>query len=86
MRKFAEGVEMEELYAFVECRDMLEGGEGDGEKGRERPEGYEHKYGFRLVSPMPRAVYDLENGGTIAERVGRSGNLIVEMKEVEEDE
>jgi FAS-associated factor 2 len=56
---------------------LKEGGEGVDEKVAE-PEGFEHSYGFRLVSPMPREVFALEAGGTIKDRIGRSGNLIVE--------
>jgi FAS-associated factor 2 len=35
---------------------------------------------------MPREVYDVKSGGTIKERIGRSGNLIVERTDVGEDE
>ncbi|MBE7180322.1 MAG: hypothetical protein INR71_03775 [Terriglobus roseus] len=38
------------------------------------------------MSPMPRQVYDVEGGGTIREKVGRSGNLIVEKVVDDEDE
>ena len=83
VRKFAKEVAMEDLYAFVECHDVL--GEESSKKGAEKPEGYDHTYGFNLVSPMPRAVYDLQYGGTVGERIGRSGNLIVEAI-VEDDD
>ena len=89
VRRFAGAAPLEELYAFVECRGLAEAEEEeemDEKADGERPEGYEHAYGFRLVAPMPRAVYDVAGGGTVAERVGRSGNLIVEMKEDDEDE
>ena len=85
VRKFAANAALEELYAFVECFDTLKSDEA--EKGAEKPEGYEHVYGFHLVAPMPRVVYDLESGGTVGERVGRSGSLIVEpIAEDEEEE
>ena len=62
----------------------------DGETlaGVEKPVGYEHKFNFRLVQTLPRVVYDVEEGGTIGERVGKSGNLIVEptLGDDEEDE
>jgi len=35
---------------------------------------------------MPREAYELDAGGTIKGRIGRSGNLIVERTEEEEDE
>ncbi|KAF2749569.1 hypothetical protein M011DRAFT_440184 [Sporormia fimetaria CBS 119925] len=85
VRRFKEDAEIEELYAFVECFDVL--GEGVVEEVEE-PKGFEHSYGFQLVSPMPREVFGVEKGGTIRERIGRSGNLIVETldEEGEEDE
>ena len=27
---------------------------------------------------MPRVVYDLETGGSVKERIGRGGNLLIE--------
>ncbi|KAH8731563.1 hypothetical protein GQ44DRAFT_822469 [Phaeosphaeriaceae sp. PMI808] len=87
VRKFAADAHIEELYAFVECYEFLAAANGEGsEKGREEePSGYTHEYAFRLVSPMPREVYDVGSGGTIRERIGRSGNLIVERVEGEGD-
>jgi FAS-associated factor 2 len=43
-------------------------------------------YKFRLVSPMPRTVYGIEEGGTIGDRIGRNGNLIVEPIRKEDDD
>lgn len=83
VRKFWAGTGMEELYAFVECYDEL--GSPAGESVRE-PEDYQHTYGFRLVSPMPRAVYDVDAGGSVQSRIGRSGNLIVETVENEDED
>ena len=84
IRRFAGNAGMEELYAFVECFDVL--------KAREElsaatePTEYKHNYKFCLVSPMPRVVYNIEGGGTVAGRLGRSGNLIVESINDEDDE
>ena len=81
VRKFRAEAELEELYAFVECYDLYHAADakdGLSEKEVQAPDGYEHEYKFRLVSPMPREVYDLEKGGRIRERIGKSGNLIVE--------
>jgi FAS-associated factor 2 len=75
-RKFRATASIEELYAFVECYEIIKDGSAL-EKANEPPN-FKHTYGFKLVTPMPRTVYDLEEGGTIGERVGRSGNLIVE--------
>lgn len=88
VRRFAGSADMEELYAFVECYDVLhpsEDGEVEiSEKPVSEPEGFEHKYNFRLVSPMPRTVFELEAGGTVRDRIGRGGNLLVET--IDDDE
>ena len=76
VRKFAANAETEELYAFVECYDILQS--GDQASTSTEPQGYKHAYKFRLVSPMPRVVYDLDTHTSIGSRLGRSGNLIVE--------
>lgn len=76
IRKFRPEADLEELYAFVECNEYLDN--DISEKEVPEPDAYEHMYKFRLVSPMPREVYDLEKGGSIRDRIGRSGNLIVE--------
>lgn len=85
IRKFKADASMEELYAFVECYDILNSGE-EIPADIEEPESWSHEYKFRLVSPMPRQVYDITDGGTIKEKVGRSGNLIVEQILADEDE
>lgn len=90
IRRFAGDADMEELYAFVECYKVLHPTEDEdtviSEKQPEmsEPEGFEHKYNFRLVSPMPRMVYELETGGTVRDRIGRGGNILVET--IEDDE
>jgi FAS-associated factor 2 len=86
IRKFRADADLEELYAFVECYDILQ--EGISEKQVSEPDGYAHEYTFQLVSPMPREVYELDKGGSIRDRIGRSGNLIVEkiVDDGDEDE
>lgn len=85
IRRFAEDAEIEELYAFVECRDLLISGEIIS--SAQEPANHEHKYNFRLVSPMPRTVYDIGDGGSVGSKVGRSANLIVEpIDDDDEDE
>lgn len=86
IRKFADSATIEELYAFVECYDILQSGT-PAEPATE-PRGYKHEYGFRLVSPIPRVVYDVANEGTVGDRLGSSGTLIVESisSDDEEDE
>jgi FAS-associated factor 2 len=83
-RKFTPDASIEELYAFVDCYDLLNADTGSQEKV-EKPEGYKHEFDFQLVSTLPRVVYGINEGGTIGERVGKSGNLIVEPI-TEEDE
>jgi len=83
-RRLAASDTMEELYALADCWDALKAREETtDEKEPMKPSGFEHKYDFRLVSPMPRQVYDVEAGGTVKERIGRSANLIVERIEDE---
>lgn len=92
IRRFRADAELEELYAFVECYDLLkeqEGGSIADEKLEPPSSDFKHRYPFRLVSPMPRNVYELndEGGGGIAgERVGKGANLIVESIEDEGEE
>lgn len=83
MRRFAPEADIEELYAVVECHEELQAGQASEVS---QPDGFEHKYGFRLVSPMPRAVYGVEDGGTIRDKIGRGGNLLVEPIDEDEDE
>ncbi|KAK6607428.1 ubx domain protein [Botrytis cinerea] len=82
-RRFEANSEIEELYAFVECHDLLETSK---DYSGQKPEGYEHKYNFRLVQSIPREVYEIGGGGTIGERVGKSANLIVESIDDDDDD
>ncbi|KAF2843480.1 UBX-domain-containing protein [Patellaria atrata CBS 101060] len=84
VRRFAASLPLEELYAFVECYEVLQSEKVASEA--KKPERYIHEYKFQLVSPVPRAVYELEGGGTIQERIGRSGNLIVERTDLDDED
>ena len=86
VRKFAGDADLEELYAFVECYDLTPDDDTALEKEVQEPSDYVHEYGFQLVSPMPREVYGLDKGGSIRNRIGRSGNLIVEKTVQDDDE
>jgi FAS-associated factor 2 len=86
VRKFRADAELEELYAFVECYDLMNDDEIVEEKEVQEPEDYEHVYKFKLVSPMPREVFEMDKPGSLRERIGRSGNLIVEKVIDEDDE
>jgi FAS-associated factor 2 len=86
VRKFDGGLPLEEVYAFVECYDILKAEEA-AQENAEKPQNFEFEYKFNLVSPMPREVVGLQKGGTIKERIGRAGNFVVEeIVEDEEDE
>ncbi|KAI5252379.1 UBX-domain-containing protein [Aureobasidium subglaciale] len=86
IRKFGAEAQLEELYAFVECYGIMQGDESESEKAVSEPPDYTHEYDFQLVSPMPREVYGLDQGGTMKSRVGRSANLIVEKLIDENDD
>ncbi|KAN0079509.1 hypothetical protein V8E54_004723 [Elaphomyces granulatus] len=87
IRRFTADADIEEVYAFVECYDILQGAvELDHSSVLQKPEGFEHKYGFQLVSPVPRVIYDIGSGGSIRERIGRGVNLVVEPIDEEENE
>ncbi|GKT66611.1 UBX domain-containing protein [Colletotrichum tofieldiae] len=78
VRRFRNDTTMESLYAFVECYDVLAASEEVTEKAPTQPEDYEHEYQFRIASVMPRVVYEPSKEETMAQKIGRSGNLIVE--------
>jgi FAS-associated factor 2 len=86
IRRFASQTTLEELYAFVECYELLQ--EKSRDNKAEKPEGYEHKYGFRIASVMPKEAFEPSEATTIGEKMGRGGSLVVEelVPEDEEDE
>ncbi|KAJ8110927.1 hypothetical protein ONZ43_g5746 [Nemania bipapillata] len=93
VRRFSAETTVEELYAFVECYDILTtnpelngedekrgaDGEADVDLPAEKPEDYVHQYKFRIASPIPRVVYEPDEKATLRDRIGKSGNLIVEL-------
>lgn len=83
IRKFSSNASLEDLYAFVECYEFTQ--DSTPTFSAAKPQDYDHHYKFNLVSPMPRTVYDLSSGGIVGQRIGKSGNLIVEPV-FEEDE
>lgn len=85
IRKFGPDATMEELYAFVECHKVLKEMGGQSTTKLQAPEGYEHKFEFRLISPMPRTTYEPDKGVLIGERVGKNSNLIFEPISDEEE-
>jgi len=87
MRRFPASLKVEELYAFVECYDLLETEDVEDEKAPEKPEGYEHEYRFRIHSLMPREELEPSGEATLGQKMGRGGSLVVEdiVDEDEED-
>ena len=79
VRRFPPESNMEVLYAFVECYDVLQSQDSAKSDMATHPVGLTHEYRFRLVSPIPRTVYDANLEGTLKDHLGRSGNLIVEL-------
>ncbi|KAK2929444.1 hypothetical protein FoTM2_009783 [Fusarium oxysporum f. sp. vasinfectum] len=75
VRRFPQDASLEDLYAFVECCSVLK---EEGAAGAEKPGEYEHEYKFRIASILPRTVYEPSTTVTMGEKIGRSGNLIVE--------
>ena len=89
VRRFSAGTTLEELYAFIECHDVLNSATkaGEADKTPTKPEDYVHEYRFRVVSLMPRVIYEPSENDTIGQQIGKSGNLIVEeMLADDEDE
>ena len=74
VRRFPQDAPMEELYAFVECHDI----EQEDGANVPKPDGYEHEYRFTIASTLPREVFEPSISVTMGEKIGRSGNLIVE--------
>lgn len=85
VRRFPQDAPLEELYAFVECYGV-EINPDEDQSDREHPEDYEHEYSFRVASNLPREVYSPSKTVTMREKIGRSGNLIVEDFTDESDE
>jgi FAS-associated factor 2 len=83
VRRFPQDASMEDLYAFVECYELLQ---EENPEGGDKPEEYEHEYRFRIASILPRMVYEPTATVTMGEKIGRSGNLIVEDISPDSDE
>ncbi|KAK4452791.1 UBX domain-containing protein 10 [Podospora aff. communis PSN243] len=77
IRKFPGETSLEDLYAFVECYDVLNEAQPPPE-GLTKPKDYEHKYNFRIASVLPRETLEPSSSVTIAEKMGRGGSLVVE--------
>ncbi|KAL2121864.1 hypothetical protein VTJ04DRAFT_2319 [Mycothermus thermophilus] len=84
VRRFHPDTTLEELYAFVDCyavlqeREQQSDGVANGPATGEKPEGYEHKFTFEIYTVMPREKLVPSTTVTLAEKLGRGGNLAVE--------
>lgn len=74
-RRFPKDATMEDLYAFVECYEVMQ---SESDIGGEQPDDYQHEYQFRIASTLPREIYEPSTSVTMSQKIGRSGNLIVE--------
>ncbi|VBB88089.1 Conserved hypothetical protein [Yarrowia lipolytica] len=83
--KFPAYSTLEDLYAYVECHELLNG--DDDFSDVEKPEDYDHEYSFELVSPMPRKVIKPVTDVTVQEEpaIWPNGALNVEVVDEEED-
>ncbi|KAI9163614.1 UBX domain-containing protein [Paramyrothecium foliicola] len=88
VRRFPQDASMDELYAFVECYDIIRDGGPGIEADATKPDDYEHEFRFRIASTLPRVVYEPSPSATMGQMIGRSGNLIVEdiVPESEEED
>jgi FAS-associated factor 2 len=86
VRRFPASTTMEELYAFVECYEFIAGAGASSDEKAAQPDGYQHQYKFRIASVMPREVYEPVTSATVGEKIGRSGNLIVEDVAPDDDD
>lgn len=84
LRRFRSDLPIEEVYAYVECLEELQTKRANDHLD-EKAAALDHEYSFRLVSPMPRTVFEIKSGESIGSTVGRSGNLIVEPLEDDDD-
>lgn len=86
IRRFDRETSLEDLYAFVECYNLLK--ERDLTEEAAKPEDYEHKYLFQIASVIPRETLAPSTTITLGDKMGRGGSLVVEdvSPEDEEDE
>ena len=85
LRRFSSEAPVEEVYAFVECHDAPRD-LADQASEAEKPHGYKHTYRFRLVSPLPRTVYEAETDVMVGACIKNNTNLVVEPLEDDEED
>ncbi|KAK4215837.1 hypothetical protein QBC37DRAFT_418277 [Rhypophila decipiens] len=84
IRRFDGATSIDDLYAFVECYNLLQDGDLAEDVGK--PEDYEHKYQFQVAQVLPRETFAPSTTVTIGEKMGRGGSLVVEDISPEDDE
>ncbi|KAG5519803.1 hypothetical protein PMAC_000076 [Pneumocystis sp. 'macacae'] len=76
VRTFDKNASIEEIYAFIECRNI---NIDNFNKPLEPPLNYIHKFNFQLVSPMPRQIIKNTEQKILEEKnLFPTGNIIVE--------
>lgn len=88
VRKFSANQTIEDIYAFVECYDLLGDPSIFASASTEPPTGYIHKYEFELASTLPRQVLLPDANAKIGDNksVWPSASLVVEVNDYEEDD
>lgn len=85
IRRFDATAAMDDVYAFVECLEAPSDAEDSA--STDEPKGYNHTYAFRLVSPLPRKVYEPDTAaGSVGALLAPSANLVVEAVDEEEED
>lgn len=84
VRKFSADQTIEDIYAFVECYDLL--GDYSISANAEPPAGYVHKYAFELASTLPRRILLPDASVKIGDdkSVWPSASLVVEVDDYDE--
>lgn len=85
VENFKPETSIQELYAYVDCYALVQEESeeleksGDSETSADGEEAdYQHVFDFRLITPLPRQVFDPGDVRSLSKVIGRSGNLIVE--------
>lgn len=87
IRKFSSTQTIDDIYAFVECHDIL----NDSSISKfpsEPPENYVHKYSFDLATTIPRKILIHDSDKKIIDdkALWPSASLVVEIDEYSDDE
>lgn len=88
VRKFSADQTIEDIYAFVECYDLIKDPATVISEDAEPPVNYTHKYSFELASTLPRKVLQPDSTLRIGDDkcVWPSASLVVELADYDDDE